>query len=230
MKRLWKLGLAIVAVLVLAGAAVAFVSAQTDTAVPGTDFVARLAEKLGISQDKLQAAIDETQLDMVDEAVAEGRLTDEQANRIRDRIESGEGLFPFGGFGKGFALGRGIGHLGASVNDVADFLGMSVDELRAAMADGQSLAQVADSQGVGADKLKEYLVGQVEESVAQAVKDGRITQTQADEILANAPDRIEQMINQEGSLCPWGGGRGHWRGGFGGPAEPEADDTTGTTF
>ncbi len=215
MKHLWKVGLAIVAVLALAGTAVGFVSAQTDSAAPGTDFVARLAEKLGISQDKLQTAIGDTQLDMVDEAVANSNLTEDQANRIRDRIESGDGLFAFGGFGKGFAMGLRIGHLGASLDNVAEFLGMDTSDLRDALAGGQSLAQIAEAQGKSVDDLKAYLLSQVEDRVAQAVDNGSITQEQADNILANAPDRIDDLINQEGPI-------GHWGGGFGGPCQPDS--------
>lgn len=238
MKQLWKVGLAIVAVLVLAGAAVGFVSAQTDSEVPGSDFVARLAEKLGISQEELQTAIDETGLEIVDDAVADGNLTEEQGDRIRDRIESGDGLFPFGGFGKGFekgfAVGRGVGHLAASLDDVADFLGTSVEELRDLMAEGQSLAEVAQAQGVSEEDLTAFLLGLVEERLSEAVDNGGISQERADEILAAAPERIEQMISGEGRLGPWDGGRGHWRDGFGRPcepnSEPEADNTTDTTL
>lgn len=215
MKHLWKVGLAIVAVLVLAGTAVGFVSAQTDSEVPGSDFVARLAEKLGISQEELQAAIDDTGLEIVDEAVAEGNLTEEQGDRIRDRIESGDGLFAFGGFGRGFALGLHVGHLAASLDDLADFMGMDADELRDAVADGQTLAEVAQAQGVSEDDLKAFLLDKYEERLAQTVEDGEITQEQADEKLESASDRIDDLINREGSL-------GHWGGRFGGPCQPDS--------
>lgn len=230
MKSVWKVGIASVAIIVLAGAAVGLVSAQTDSEVPGSDFVSRLAEKLGISQDELEKAIDETQLDMVDEAVAQDRLTEQQADRIRERIESGEGFMPFGGFRRGFAAGWGLGHLAASADDIADFLGISTEELRNALADGQSLAQVAEANGSNSDALQEFLLSKVEERVAAAVEDGKITQEQADQILEDAPQRIEDMVTREGPLWPEGGGPGHWRGGFGQPCEPEADDTSGTTF
>lgn len=232
MNRFWKIGLAVAAVLILAVGAVGFVSAQTDHEVLGSDFVARLAEKLGITQEELQTAIDETQLDMVDDAVADDKLTEDQAERIRDRIESGEGLFPFGGFGRGFALGRSIGYLSARLDDVADFLGMDTSDLRDAVADGQSLAQIAEEQGKSADDLKAFLLSQVEERLAEAVENGRITQERADEILENAPDRIDDLISQEGGIGPWGGGHGHRGGGFGGPCDPESesDGAEGTSF
>ena len=241
MKRLWKAGLAVVAFLALGVTAVGFVAAQTDSEVPTPqtgvlgDFVGKLAENLGISQDELEAAIDETQLEIVDDAVAQDRLTEEQADRIRERIESGEGMFPFGGFGKGFAMGRGMCDLGAHLDDLAEFIGISADDLRAALVDGQSLTQVAEANGVSRDDLVGYLVGEVETRVAQAVEDGKIDQARADEILANATERIEQMVDQEGlpdAFGPWGGGH-HRGGGFGMPFAPESEPTpegAGTSF
>jgi hypothetical protein len=102
------------------------------------------------------------------------------------------------------------------------------------MAEGQSLADVAAAQGVSEDELKVFLLGQVEERLAEAVENGGISQEQADEMLAAAPERIEQMISGEGRVGPWGGGRGHWRDGFGRPcepeSEPEADGITDTTL
>jgi hypothetical protein len=38
----------------------------------------------------------------------------------------------------------------------------------------------------------------VQDKVNQAVENGQITQERADEILANAPDRIDQLIDREG--------------------------------
>lgn len=252
MNRFWKIGLTIGAVLVLAVAAVGFVSAQTDNDVPGTDFVARLAEKLGITQEELQTAIDETQLDMVDDAVANDKLTEEQGDRLRDRIESGEGLRPFRGFrfgfefgfGKGFHVGRGLVHIGEVLEDVGELLGTSVEELRDALSGGQSLAEIAEAHGVSEEDLKAFLVGLVEDHLAEAVENGGLSQEQADEALERASELIDRLVNQEGvgTLClhfedggrlrgclPGGFGHFEW---FGRPCEPESesDGVEGTTF
>jgi hypothetical protein len=205
MSRIWKAVLTAIATLVVAGTVVGFVAAQTDGEVPGkerfSNFVGRLAENLGITQEELEGAIDQTQLDIVDEKLADGTLTEEQAAEARERIESGEGGF-FGAFGhgfrKGFASGHGFGHLGAGLDDLAGLLEMSVDDLRAALADGQSLAQIAEAQGVGADKLTTFLLGELEARLAEAVESGKIDQARADEMLAGAPERIDQLINHEG--------------------------------
>ncbi len=204
MKSLWRFGIVAAVLLALAGAAIGFVAAQTDGDVPMpgkerlTNFIARLAENLGISQEELEGAIDQTQLELVDEAVADGRIDEEKADSIRERIESGEGLPFFGGFRHGFAKGFGFGHLGAGLDDLAGFLEMGVEDLRAALGDGQSLAQIAEAQGVSSEKLSTFLLGELEARLAQAVESGKIDQARADELLANAPERIEELINREG--------------------------------
>jgi len=230
MRKLWKIGLAALAVVALAGAAVGIVSAQTDGEVPGTDFVSRLAEKLGITQEELEAAIDETQLDIVDDAVADEKLTEERAAELRERIESGEGPGRFRGFGKGFAMGHAFRGDGASLDEVAELIGLTLDEIKQALEDGQSLAQVAEANGVSAEELTSTLLAGIEERVAQGVEDGKIDQAKADEILANAAERIEEMVNREGlpeKRMPRGG-EGFFPGHFGHDGDPddEADTTS----
>ena len=196
MKKMWRIGLAMVAFLALAGVAVGFVAAQTDgdgeaASEKHANFVARLAENLAITQEELEQAIQQTQLELVDERLAAGDLTAEQADRIRERIASGEAkLFPHG---------RHRPQGGAQVGGkVADFLGVTPEEVVEGLKAGQSLAQIAEANGVSAVDLSAFLLGELEVRLAEAVEKGKIDQARADEILANAPERIDQLINHEG--------------------------------
>jgi len=84
---------------------------------PEETFVQRLAEKLGIEESELEAAVAEVKSEMMDEAIARrlekavdnGKLTEEQADELlewwQDRPDVG-----LGGFGPGFRA-RG-GHFG----------------------------------------------------------------------------------------------------------------------
>ena len=125
MRKLWKLSIVILASVMLAGTVVGIVVAQTDSdpARPFSNFLSQLAENLGITEATLEEAIDQTSLEIVDEKEAAGDLTTEQADRIRERIASGEGLPFFGGFGHGRGFGHGfggcrlgLGHLGAGLD------------------------------------------------------------------------------------------------------------------
>lgn len=79
-------------VAVVAAASVAFVVfAQTDsesTASPHRSMLARVAANLGVPVDELAAAFAQARLEMIDEAVAAGRITEEQAQAMKARIEA----------------------------------------------------------------------------------------------------------------------------------------------
>ena len=224
MKSPWRIAIGILAVLVLAGTAVGIVAAQTDGEVPMpgkerlSNFISGLAENLGISQEELEEAIDQTQLDLVDDRVTAGDLTEEQADEIRERIESGEGP---GFFGKGFRQ-HGGGFLGGEA--LAEFLGVSSEELQQARADEQSLAQIAEANGVSRDDLIAFLVGQVEEQLAAKVEEGKIDQAQADEKLAQFEERVDDMVDSTQSFRP-GGGHHRPRMPFHEETAPEPDGT-----
>ena len=203
--KLWKLGIVVLAGVMLAGTVVGIVAAQTDGGTPTTDgdvaphkargfsdLLPRLAEKLGISPEELTAAIQQTQLELVDERVAAGDLTEEEATRIRERIESGEGRLFGGGHGHKRGHGRGM----QVVQQVAELLGVTPQDVIEAKQDGQSLAQIAEANGVSSDQLAAFLLSQIEERVADALAAGKIDQARADEVLQNAPERIDQLINR----------------------------------
>ena len=195
---MWKIGIGVVAIIALAAATVGFVGAQTDGDGNGPlgNFVARLANNLGITQDELDAAIDQTQLEIVDEKVADGTLTEDQAAQIRERVESGESFF--GAFGRrGHQMHQRGGGFHAGAN-IAEFIGIEAEALREAIEGGQSVVQVAEANGVSEQELTGFLLGEIEAKLAEAVESGRIDQAKADEVLANAADKISECINREG--------------------------------
>ncbi len=102
-KRGTVLGLAAAAVLILG--TIVGVSAQTeDDSAPGGNFIAKLAANLGIGEDSLKAAVEQTQNEVIDEGVAAGRLTEKRAEQMRQRVAEGGGMkFGFRGhcFGHG---------------------------------------------------------------------------------------------------------------------------------
>ncbi len=235
MKGLWRIALVIAAVLALGGTAVGFVAAQSeDEGVTAQhergDFVALLAENLGVTQEELHAAIQQTQLDMVEEALSSGKITEEQAAQMRERIESGEGL--------SFGPGRGRpgegrpGHDGPGrpggcqpfrgVDQVAELLGLTVGEIVSELEQGMSLAQIAEANGVTAAELAATLLAGIEEHVAQAVADGKIDEARAEEILANAAEKIDMLINHEGSVSCQRPYRPQHEGGFASPTDGDA--------
>lgn len=229
-------GAALIGGLVLAGTLLAggVVSAQTPSPTPaaspaarGTPSpeaqaridarLARLASNLGVDVAKLRAALTQTALQELDDAVTAGRLTPAQAQQLRDRINSGQGV-PFlgghgfdghrGGPGKGHGgepFGRGPG-LGVAQDGLATFLGVTPEQLRTERAT-QSLAQVAQAHGKSPAQLKQFLTEAAKQALAVQVTAGRLTQAQADEHLQRLEAGLDQAINAVGKPA-MGPGRG----------------------
>jgi hypothetical protein len=51
------------------------------------DFLVKVADNVGVSLEEMESAVVAAQLQMIDEAVAEGKLTEEQGEAIKQRIE-----------------------------------------------------------------------------------------------------------------------------------------------
>jgi hypothetical protein len=84
------------------------------------------------------------------------------------------------------------------------------------LQDGNSLAEVAEAQGMSADDFKAALLNQVQAQLGELVAEGDLTQEQADEIFQRTEENIDSIVTGKG--CPGGfGGMRRGPGGFGGP-------------
>lgn len=176
------------------------------------DFLSKLAANLGISQNDLEQAIRTTDSQLLDQAVADGKITEVEAQKIRDRIASGDVLFPFRGRGHGHGHGFGCGFEAVELlGQTAAFLGVTAQDVMDGLHNNQSLAQIAEAHGKTADGLSSYLYDQLKTCLDQAVQNGRITQAQEDTILSNAQARIAEIINHAGPF--FGGPHGFWKQG-----------------
>lgn len=167
-RRAVVLGIGAAVVLAVVGAAT--VAAQTggSSSNPVGGFVGRLAANLGIGEDELQAAIDKTRGQMLDDAVAQGRLSPEAAEALKQR-NFGEGLreqfqFRFKGdaergaapFNHDDLMAPG-GPLSQALGPVADAIGIDVQTLLSELKSGKSLAQIAGDHGVSREELHRRL-------------------------------------------------------------------------
>ncbi len=130
---------------------------------------------------------------------------------------------PGTGYGPGMMGGRGArgGMMGQNaagaqqgfLHDemVAAFaakLGISLDELNTRLANGETMAQIAYSKGLTADQFRTLIADIRLQAIDQAVKDGKLTQQQAD------------WMNQRGA-GQMGAGRGMRGSGLGRNANPD---------
>lgn len=198
----------VVAVLALAGGGAALAATQLGTPKEESQAVVDdVAKQLGVQPSELSAAIEQALENRLDEAVAAGRLTQEQADRMKERLRSGDvplfghGLRGMHGPGHGIARG---GHLEAA----ASYLGLSEAALREQLEAGKTLAEVAKARGKSVDGLVDTLVADAKKELDEAVAAGRIDEERRDDILERLEERLTAMVNGERPA------RGE-RGGFG---------------
>ncbi|HZO36424.1 MAG TPA: hypothetical protein VFB41_06055 [Solirubrobacteraceae bacterium] len=212
-KRKIALG-AIVATAAGGGAAWASASSKSDFR---SEYLNDVAKRLDVTPEKLTSALKGAYLEQLDDAVKSGRLTQKQADALKQRAENGD--VPLGagpGFGHRLGPGKGFGHrhgggpFGSTISAAATYLGLSETELQTKLRSGTSLADVAKEKGKSEDDLVDAIVAAETKQLDQAVTDKRITSEQRDAIAKNLPARIKALV-EGGPLAggprggPWGG-------------------------
>jgi hypothetical protein len=153
------------------------------------------ARQLGVEPQELSDALKQALKNRVDEAVRDGRLTQDQAARIKERIDAGDA--PLFGLGPGprFRHDPGRAPFRAKFEAAARYLDMTQAQLREALQGGKTLAQVARERNKSVDGLVDALVADAERKFEQAVKDGRVTEAQKRELLSGMRERITNLVN-----------------------------------
>lgn len=155
-------------------------------------FLADVAERLGVQQTELESALKEASIARVDAAVEAGRLTEEQAARIKERIEAGGGPL-VGGFGGPPPHGPHV-EPRAVHEAAATYLGMTERQLRAAHRSGTSLADLAKERGKSVGGLKEAMTAAAESALDQAVSAGRLTTEGRESLADGLSERIDDWV------------------------------------
>lgn len=200
------------------------------------DYEEALAAALGITEDELETAQETAAKAALDQAVADGALTQSQADQLLERFDDG---FPMR------ARGGRMGLPGFAAVDLdwdsllADALGISVDDLDAArdqvyadmlaqaVAAGRLTQEQADLAQARHD-LMSYLQPKMEaareQALQDAVADGIITQEQLDALQSGGFGGMGHMGGMMGGPGGHGGRGGHWgQGQFGGPRGGHGD-------
>jgi hypothetical protein len=226
--------MAVLALVVFAGAAMAFTQGpdgaepvdpgSTEGAAPGLGFghrggarfgsgpfgrggfgdkearEAALADALGITVVELEAAQEEARATLIEQAEADGLITAEQADLLLSLPE----LRTY--------MDREAW--------LASALGMSVEDLQAALEDGARLPALIEELGLDPAAVHESVQAARAEAIQQAADDGVISQAQADEILSGSGRGFGGGRPTDGGLGGFGGGRGPGGRGPGGGGRP----------
>ncbi|NPV27934.1 MAG: hypothetical protein HPY81_11010 [Firmicutes bacterium] len=182
----------IVALLVgLVGYNVAFAQSGEQAGIAKSNFyqafVSKLAANLGMDQEKVAAALETTKQQCLDEAVKQGLLTQEQADKIAAR--KGIGFYGPGGR-KDF---QKPGFRGFPGEEITSVLGVTPEQLKADFKAGKTLAQIVSEHGLTMDQFKQKLLDYEKNKIAQKVADGKLTQEQADKMMQSLEKRVANL-------------------------------------
>jgi hypothetical protein len=150
------------------------------------DFVSHLASNLNTSQSNFDAAFQKAIGQTLDDEVKNGDLTRSQADAIKQRLagKSSCALIAAGGLSK--APGANIGaYKDALLSAAASALGITVDQLKADLAKGMTLKQVAAAQKppVTEAQFRSRLIQNLTLVLDKAVANGNLTKTQEQAII-----------------------------------------------
>ncbi len=213
LKRSWKsLGGLMIVVLAVTGLVSASMAMaddsdeSTDTPQPGERcemFKGKVADNLGVTTGDLETAVTDAMLEMIDEAVAAGKIDPEKAEEIKQRIEENSGTC--GLMGKRMHRGHGSpGMLDKAVEE-GIITQEQADEITSVMEDVKAYCEENGCVRDGGNLLD------------KAVENGVTTQEQADEI-KSILDEVKGQVGENGGMR---GFRGHKFGGADGSTSME---------
>lgn len=170
-------GALVAGALLLAGGGAAFAASGGGKAAATCDQrLAKAAEARGVSVEQLKSDIEARLLARIDAAEKAGRLSSERATKLRDRVTEGT----LCGARRHLRARAARHHM---LHAAAAFLGLDREQLRAELP-GTSLAALAAKQGKTTAQLETAMLAPAKARLAKAVADAKLTQAQADTVLA----------------------------------------------
>ena len=181
---------------------------RTTATRPEQAILGDAAKRLGVSAADLEDALAKAEDAQLDKAVKDGKLTKEQADELKKRREESGRVLGFPGGGPRFGhhelrrarpalrRSRPAGRRGEGARHQRAQALLRAARRQDARPGREGPGEVAGRRPCGSE-------GVDEEHIDEAVKDGKLTQKQADEILEHLDDRLEHL----GEGGPFGGER-----------------------
>lgn len=153
-----------------------------------TDTLQQVAAQSG------QCASRTTVKDVLDKLVQDGTITQDQETKIADALkaahESNLANRPNGG-----RAGLRIRAIKGALQVSADKIGVTVDDLKAAIESGQSVADVATAHNVAPADVEQAIVDAATAKIDQAVSAGKLTEERANALKARLPQLADKFVN-----------------------------------
>jgi len=158
---------------------------------------------------------------MLDKQLTDGKITQEQYDIRKTQFTEHAAKMVNGEFvGKGGSRGKNLfkgpgprgGHFGFASEELADLLGTTTDELKDQLKSGETLAALAEEQGIEVQAIIDLQVENVTAALDKQLTEGKITQEQYDSRKAQITTQIEKTVNGEFTGKRGFGGKDGFRG------------------
>ncbi|MBW7456150.1 hypothetical protein ACFOLF_11640 [Paenibacillus sepulcri] len=146
-----------------------------------------IAEEQGVTRDALKAALTDAFTKKQEE---QKQKFTENLDKVLDgklKDQPGSGVRPGGKFG-----------MERDLSPIATALGLTNDELMTSLKGGKSITDLAAEKSVDVQTLIDAQKAAFVEKINKELTDGKITQEQADKMIANAAARAEDIVNGKG--------------------------------
>ncbi len=224
---------------VAGGTAAAIATTSGERKSTESAILADAAKRLGVSEEELRNALGAARDAQLDQAVKDGKLTQEQADAMKKmRKESGlvlggPGPHKLGhhGFGARKGLHRGMrpgfagpmraGLLGLA-DDAAKALGLTRRQLLTQLRQGKTMGAIAKAQNKDLADVRAAIRDGAKTRLDKAVADKELTQKQADKLLAHLDTHLKRLgsFSLRGHLRMRRGGRPRFAPGMAPPPPP----------
>jgi len=158
---------------------------ELEGALADGETIRTLIEESGLDMAEVQTALQTARAEMLQQAVADGSITQEQADQMLDRQSEPKGS---GRVGKG-GFGLKDKDDTAWQTTLAEVLGISVEQLEGHLAGGETIRTLVETLGFDMAEVQAALQAARAEMLQQAVADGSITQEKADRMLNHLSGR-----------------------------------------
>jgi hypothetical protein len=187
--------LAVVAALGVGVVGVAFAEGGTTTtrADKEQQFLDRLAQNTGVSTSQLQDGMRQTASQYVDDALANNKITQQQADQAKQRIAQSNGL---DALRRIFNRVRGQRLLHVKVHDaIANALHMAPADLTAELKAGKNYQDVITEHGQTVDQVVNSVIDQAKTRLDKAVANNRLSADRETQMLDTLRMRLTDAIN-----------------------------------
>jgi hypothetical protein len=177
----------------LAGGGAAAVAATSDEKAAEQTVLADAAKRLGVNADDLRSALANAEDAQLDAEVKAGRLTQAQADAIKQHRQSEGTVLDLGHGGPGHHGHGGPGGGRFMLSDAAKAIGIPESSLLTQLRGGKTLAATAKAHGKTLAEVKAAVKKAATARLDADLEAGRITQAQRDEEVAELDDELAHL-------------------------------------